>query len=236
MKELGEIYPRLTAHQKAYILIGPRHKGWSFEDVREHVQESAGEEVDPGSIRRYLKERGVLLGESLPRRRPRQRTLRPSAKRTVDEQLARDAKKAESEGDFDPKNLAEGREWARRRINLRRGQPEFRTKLLKAYGNRCAVTGCDCPDALEAAHIHPYCGKDTNHTQNGLLLRSDIHTLFDLGRIGFDPVTGKVIVSASLRGTVYEKLEQESLRSPLQSKDRPNAVVLRKHLGYWELK
>src|SRR5258705_4430106 len=104
---------------------------------------------------------------------------RIAANQTIDEQLDRDAKNAAREGAFDPKNLKKHKNWIFRQINLRRGQPEVRKKLLAAYSGRCAITDCNCSYALEAAHIYPYGGADTNHVQNGILLRSDIHTLFD---------------------------------------------------------
>ncbi len=50
---------------------------------------------------------------------------------------------------------------------------------MDAYGGRCAVTNCDIEDVLEAAHISPYNGPSTDQVYNGLLLRTDIHTLFD---------------------------------------------------------
>src|SRR5207244_4015138 len=74
------------------------------------------------------------------------------------------------------------------------GVPDFRRRLLKAYGGRCAISDCNCSEALEAAHIRGYGGEETNHVQNGLLLRSDLHSLMDLGKIGVDPHTMKVIV------------------------------------------
>ncbi|WP_169719739.1 HNH endonuclease, partial [Novosphingobium acidiphilum] len=52
---------------------------------------------------------------------------------------------------------------------------------MKAYDGKCAVTSCAIEPLLEAAHIHPYLGPKTNHVTNGMLLRADIHTLFDLG-------------------------------------------------------
>lgn len=64
-------------------------------------------------------------------------------------------------------------------IRLRQGQPVFRKLLLEVYGARCAVTGTRAVEVLEAAHIMPYMGQHTNVVQNGLLLRSDVHTLFD---------------------------------------------------------
>jgi predicted restriction endonuclease len=57
----------------------------------------------------------------------------------------------------------------------------FRRQLLLAYEGRCAVTGCDVEVALEAAPIEPYQGPHSNDIANGLLLRADVHPLFDLG-------------------------------------------------------
>lgn len=81
---------------------------------------------------------------------------------------------------FDPDSIEDGRRRIERLVTLRQGQPGFRKKLLEAY-RRCAVTGCTIEAVLEAAHISPYRGTRTNHVTNGLLLRADIHTLFDLG-------------------------------------------------------
>ena len=85
-----------------------------------------------------------------------------------------------SEGYFDPANTKDERDRTLREIVQRRGQPKFRYDLIAAYGGKCAVTGCDVLQALEAAHISPYLGEQSNHVSNGLLLRADIHTLFDL--------------------------------------------------------
>ncbi|WP_293888609.1 MULTISPECIES: HNH endonuclease [unclassified Sphingobacterium] len=79
------------------------------------------------------------------------------------------------------------REIVKRGIKLRRGQQKFRDSLLKRYNNTCVITGCKIVDILEAAHIRPYRGKNDNQTSNGLLLRADIHTLFDLNLIAIDP-------------------------------------------------
>jgi len=63
-----------------------------------------------------------------------------------------------------------------RQIVSRRGQSGFRAALMEAYSGRCSVTDCDAASALEAAHLHPYRGPDSNSVGNGLLLRADIHT------------------------------------------------------------
>ncbi len=74
-----------------------------------------------------------------------------------------------------------------RQIRERRGQQQFRDALRRRYGDCCLVTGCEVLSVLEAAHISPYCGEDDNHAANGLLLRADVHTLFDLDLIGIEP-------------------------------------------------
>lgn len=63
---------------------------------------------------------------------------------------------------------------------LREGQPAFRGALILAYAGECAITGCAVTDLLDAAHIARYSGPKSNVTANGLLLRTDIHKLFDL--------------------------------------------------------
>lgn len=89
-------------------------------------------------------------------------------------------------GDFDPLNTKDGRKKIEQMVALRQGQPSFRKALMDAYERRCAITDCTIDDILEAAHISPYRGEHTNHVTNGLLLRADIHTLFDRGLIKVD--------------------------------------------------
>jgi HNH endonuclease len=74
-----------------------------------------------------------------------------------------------------------------RQIRERRGQRQFRDALRRRYGDRCLITACEILAVLEAAHISPYRGEDDNHPENGLLLRTDIHTLFDLDLLGIEP-------------------------------------------------
>jgi hypothetical protein len=68
---------------------------------------------------------------------------------------------------FDPTGVIDSRQRVLAQIVRRRGQQEFRERLLAAYDGRCAITGCDAVEALEAAHIVPYRGVDTNSVQNG---------------------------------------------------------------------
>ena len=81
-----------------------------------------------------------------------------------------------------------------RSIKARRGQQAFRESLRHRYGDRCQISGCELLDVLEAAHIRPYRGDNDHNPANGLLLRSDLHTLFDLDLIGIEPDTFTVRV------------------------------------------
>jgi hypothetical protein len=152
------------------------------------------------------------------------------ARKTIEAQLVREANQADREGDFDPRNSKDGRRKIIRAINLRRGQPAFRKKILEAYNHQCALTKCDCVEALEAAHISPYRGGHTNHVQNGILLRSDIHTLFDIGLMGFAPNSHKVVLSSALRASRYGILKGRRLSAPSRNEYRPNEEALRQHL------
>lgn len=115
----------------------------------------------------------------------------------------------------------DAREFIVRAIARRRGQPQFRQELLRAYGTRCAITGTEEPSCLEAAHIWPYKGEHTNTVRNGLLLRADIHTLFDLNLIAINPETHKVAVSNRIQDPDYRKLEGKGIRLPGTEGDTP---------------
>ena len=115
-----------------------------------------------------------------------------------------------------------------RAIALREGQHEFRNALLKAYEGKCAITGCAVAEILEAAHIYPYRGAHTNRTDNGLLLRADLHTLFDKGLVYVD-THGVIQLDDRLSGSEYEYLSGRRLRLPLNSADRPHAEHLAHH-------
>jgi len=71
-------------------------------------------------------------------------------------------------------------------IKARRGQTQFRESLIGAYAGQCAVTRSGIVDLLEAAHIAPHAQGTNYRISNGLLLRADIHTLFDLHLLSID--------------------------------------------------
>lgn len=113
-------------------------------------------------------------------------------------------------------------------IAQRQGQGAFRAKLLEAYGQSCAITGCQAVYVLEAAHILPYRGEPTHRVDNGLLLRSDLHTLFDQGHLWITD-THHVAIADSLRETEYEAFSGQALRLPTQLAHRPNPAHLAQH-------
>ena len=152
------------------------------------------------------------------------------------ENIEADRKDIESKLDFNPENLADARERINRAIVQRQGQSKFRSELLKAYGGKCVITDCDAEAAIEAAHIFPYLGTNTNLVTNGLLIRADIHTLFDLHLISIDPDTSKVVVSASLLDTCYKELNGKPLKSPQDYSASPSPQALARHYETFLLK
>ncbi|RKH46901.1 HNH endonuclease [Corallococcus sp. AB050B] len=109
-------------------------------------------------------------------------------------------------------NDVDARERITRAIRARRGQASFRQKLRERFNDTCGITGCGLVDLLEAAHIAPYRGAKDNHPSNGLLLRADIHTLFDLDLLGIHPETLKVSIHPRGRGMGYDQYVGSSLR------------------------
>jgi len=121
----------------------------------------------------------------------------------------------------------DGRVFELRAVAMREGQGEFRIGLLEAYDRRCAMTGCSVVEILEAAHIKPYRGPETHRTDNGLLLRADIHTLFDKGLLWVDEYW-MIQISDRLRGSEYEPLHGRRLRVPAKPEHHPHS----EHLAY----
>lgn len=143
--------------------------------------------------------------------------------------LADAVQEAEQAGAFDAKNVEDARKRVLAGIVRRQGQPAFRNALIDAYGGSCAITGCALIAILEAAHVHPYRGDHTNVVSNGLLLRTDIHTLFDLRLIAIDPETMTVLVSPELDGTDYARLRGGALFAPKQVGKRVSIDALTWH-------
>ena len=118
-------------------------------------------------------------------------------------------------------------------LRRRLGQGVFRVMVTDNYARRCAVTGEKTLPVLQAAHILPVSRGGTHRTDNGLLLRSDIHTLFDLGYVSITP-EHRFVVSDALRseysnGRVYYELHDRSIRTPARPEDAPSRDFLAWH-------
>ncbi|MBD2667486.1 HNH endonuclease [Richelia sinica FACHB-800] len=132
-------------------------------------------------------------------------------------------------GYFDPENLEDARKRVITSIVRRQGQSKFRKTLIKTYNCQCAITGCNAEQVLEAAHIIPYLGSDTNHPTNGLLLRADIHTLFDLYLITINPDKMTVEISPNLKNTPYSDLVGKPILLPQNQDYKLNKQALEQH-------
>jgi hypothetical protein len=133
------------------------------------------------------------------------------------------------EEQFNPKDISDGRKRIIASIIRRLGQRTFRRKLFSAYDGQCAITKCRTQWVLEAAHIVPYRGLKTNAVSNGLLLRADVHTLFDLALVAIEPTKVVVKVSKLLEGSIYEKLDGRSPVLPAKTTLHPSQAALKHH-------
>jgi putative restriction endonuclease len=106
--------------------------------------------------------------------------------------------------------------------------------VAEAYGRRCTMTGERTFPALEAAHIQRYSRGGDHELPNGLLLRSDLHKLFDLGYISVDPDEMKIKVSRKIReeyenGRDYYRYDNQPVRPPDDLSAFPSIEKLRYH-------
>ncbi|MFF4246114.1 HNH endonuclease [Streptomyces sp. NPDC001822] len=103
-----------------------------------------------------------------------------------------------------------------RTVRARNGQAAFRSTLLEDFGEVCAFTGPMPAVVLEAAHLYSYAANGKHHTFGGLLLRRDVHRLFDLGQIAIDPSALTLDVTAGTRKYPdYGKLHGQPLTVPV---------------------
>jgi putative restriction endonuclease len=117
---------------------------------------------------------------------------------------------------------------------VRIGQGAFRVLVTDAYSRKCSISGERTLPVLEAAHIKPYNLEGPHKISNGLLLRSDIHKLFDSGYITISNEY-KVEVSKAIKdefenGKEYYKYHgNQLLYLPQQNADKPNKKYIDWH-------
>jgi len=120
-----------------------------------------------------------------------------------------------------------------RLVRPRLGQGTFRVLVTDNYKRRCAVTGERTLPALEAAHIQPYAEGGEHSVRNGLLLRRDLHSLFDAGYV---TVTPELVFEVSRRireefenGKHYYELHGQPVGKPDRTDLRPDPSLLTWH-------
>jgi putative restriction endonuclease len=118
-------------------------------------------------------------------------------------------------------------------VTPRLGQGAFRVMVTDNYSRRCAVTGERTLPALEAAHIRPYSDGGEHVAHNGLLLRRDLHSLFDSGYVTITPDL-KFEVSRKIKeefnnGKHYYALHGEKIVVPANVSLRPDPGALQWH-------
>jgi putative restriction endonuclease len=129
--------------------------------------------------------------------------------------------------------VAEDRYGAPQLVRPRLGQGTFRVAVTQAYGQACAVTGEHSLPVLEAAHILPYSEGGEHAVRNGLLLRSDLHRLFDAGFVTVTP-DHRFEVSRRLRdrwhnGRTYYAFHGRAIHLPGDRAESPDPALLRWH-------
>lgn len=132
-------------------------------------------------------------------------------------------------GDLVPEEMRFGESVVKRRL----GQGGFAFIVADAYEKRCAISGERTYPVLEAAHIVPVNRGGLHRPDNGLLLRSDIHKLFDRGYVTVRP-NGEFAVSPRLRddwknGRIYYELDRRPIRLPDAEPLRPARTALEWH-------
>lgn len=117
---------------------------------------------------------------------------------------------------------------------VRIGQGAFRVLITDAYQRRCSITGEKTLPVLESAHIQSYAELGPHSVSNGILLRSDIHKLFDSGYL---TITTNLKVEVSnrikeefLNGKEYYQYHGKDLVTiPLKEIDKPNSQYIEWH-------
>jgi putative restriction endonuclease len=118
-------------------------------------------------------------------------------------------------------------------VRPRLGQGAFRMLVTDNYNRRCAISGERTLPALDAAHIRPFSAGGPHEASNGILLRRDIHSLFDLGYVTITPEL-KFEVSKKIReeyenGRHYYALHGSSIAIPESPERRPDPSALSWH-------
>ena len=113
-------------------------------------------------------------------------------------------------------------------IRRRRGQREFRFKMMDRFGESCAFSGNQPPQVLEAAHLYSFAKKPEHHNDGGLLLRRDFHALFDSMLVAINPDSWRIEIAPRLESfATYRSLQGAPLLVP--EAKRPDRTLIADH-------
>jgi len=158
----------------------------------------------PPDVRATLFDRAVQMDPMHP-------TLESAITRLIGGALAwanvLDPNEAYTPGVTGEDQIAMPLEVASQAIRVRRGDGRLRAQLIRMYRGECAIAGKTPKDLLEVAYIAPYPAGDVHSLRNAILLRADLHTLWDLNLIGVEPETMQVHIAQPLAGSFYEMFD-----------------------------
>jgi len=115
------------------------------------------------------------------------------------------------------------RQWALR--ETRPDQQRFRREVAERDGLKCAITGCEIEEILDAAHLAKRAPGGSDDPSNGMILRADIHRLFDTGLVRIDPTTRTVVVEDRIADTDYRNISGQAVQSAADLSNLPPASV-----------
>ncbi|MFF2597266.1 HNH endonuclease [Priestia megaterium] len=117
----------------------------------------------------------------------------------------------------------------------KRDVPASFKQLIMSVYEKCAITGETFLDVLDACHIQPYINKDSDHIQNGLLLRTDIHRLFDKGLLLIDE-DYIVKVNSSVDSDYYQSFHNKKINLPKNESFYPSKEALSYNINLFKNK
>lgn len=214
VRELAAVRTYAAHYGATFVPCGDLDVAYLHEAVMRPSDQMSIKEIDPGRIEPHLPENEHVA-----------QLLRRFASRLPVEKI---------DNQDETGSLVEERRRVLREIAVRRGQARFRERLLRRYGARCQISGCSFVELVEAAHIRPYATAGDNGARNGLLLRSDLHTLFDLGYLGIHPQTRLVSFLPALHEAGYGAFEGKIL--DIHTSSGPDPAALAERWDFFSLK
>ena len=115
---------------------------------------------------------------------------------------------------FTPQDVLDTRVRVLAQVATRPGASAFRESVREAYNYRCCITGADMIAGLEAAHIAPYRGPESDRVDNALLLRADLHKLHDALLVAVSDEDLTVLMKPSVRDSSYGELAGVQIAAP----------------------